>query len=382
MKPRHIFLSLLLLLSAPPMAGEDSGLSLQLFLNRPVSDSNATDFAATEDRNTLQINSDNLHKGVNLLAIRAVDSNGNVSPAYWRTIYVSDDAAAAAAEYAVDNDPGAGNATRVNDISAKNFSFAVPTDNLSVGSHTLYVRLLSNGKWSNTFSQPFLVTGDGLTLEWFIGLDPGVGNGHMEEATQGKNLIALPTEGFDPGAHLLSFRIHDNDGKVSPTYTRAIYVSEQIQMSVGEYYIDSDPGAGNGTRVPFWTEHRFVTSIPTDNLTDGSHQLNVRVYDNTIGRWIDTWSGPFTVVAFGAIQTVRFDMNFSIARSGDILVLSSTDLPDGCHVTVTRIDGLRICDAMWTDSGTPITLAVPASTRNLIIGLTSPTGKRALRKIN
>src|SRR5688572_26454425 len=54
-----------------------------------------------------------------------------------------------------------------------------------------------------------------------------------------------------------------------------------------EYFLDADPGPGNGTAVPGFTAGdivNFPVTVPTSNLISGFHSLNIRVADEN-GVW-------------------------------------------------------------------------------------------------
>ncbi len=69
-------------------------------------------------------------------------------------------------------------------------------------------------------------------------------------------------------------------------------------ISKAEYFFDADPGKGNGTPIavtPGGTV-TFTTSIPTSSLTQGFHQLGIRVKE-TGGVWSIFESRGFYITA-------------------------------------------------------------------------------------
>jgi len=146
---------------------------------------------------------------------------------------------------------------------------------------------------SNTFGQ----AADIVYLEYFIDTDPGEGNGISLPISQDSIIdenFSIDVTGFNVGFHHLCFRTKDSNGKWSLTNVFNIYVDEEPiyilpdrNIVSGEYFIDSDPGYGNGT--PF-----TVTQAPTiddifqvtdvSNLDAGEHYLFFRVKDET-NKW-------------------------------------------------------------------------------------------------
>ena len=156
-----------------------------------------------------------------------------------------------------------------------------------------------------------------LRVEYFFDSDPGFRRGTwVTGSTDADGNIAFPasTDGLAPGTHLLGFRVYPANKKevhCSPTITKFIVVEDNRPQFVNrvEYFWDEDPGFGNGISVsndlnsdyfidrPPIGENSFFyylndnlelilssLQISTENLTDGSHVLGIRVYGS------DGWS--------------------------------------------------------------------------------------------
>ncbi|HEY0041361.1 MAG TPA: MBG domain-containing protein, partial [Flavisolibacter sp.] len=232
-------------------------------------------------------------------------------------------------EYFFDTDPGFGKGTAISvtpgtDVTA---AFDIDINPLSFGFHKLYIRgyvppyqVTENGKtvtqggWSHTqiksiYKQQLAPTNpEGLSPivagEYFIGADPGFGNGVAVPVTQGVNLsnvaFAFDITALAKGFHQLSVRFKDANGTWSTTHTRSFYKESYTTpgsdpaapITYGEYFIDTDPGFGKGTPVSLTSgmDHTVTFTADITSLSKGFHYIQVRfkdargVWSNTHGR--------------------------------------------------------------------------------------------------
>ena len=233
------------------------------------------------------------------------------------------------AEYFIDTDPGAGNGTPITiaaGVDLNNVPVAVNTTGLSNGTHRLYIRSKSTeGRWSITSMKDFIVDFDFnypsslaaaqniIAAEYFIDTDPGAGGGTAVSITAGLDLkniaFAANTAGLTNGTHRLYFRARSNEGRWSITHMRDFIVDADFSYPVtpvgpqniiaAEYFIDTDPGAGNGTAVSV-TAGLDINNITfpanTTGLAIGVHRLYFRTRSNE-GRWSITNLSDFVVNA-------------------------------------------------------------------------------------
>ncbi len=143
--------------------------------------------------------------------------------------------------------------------------------------------------------------------EWFIDGDPGRGAGTpfavpaAETATTTVAVPAVTLNGLGTGYHLLGVRVKDGTGEWGHVVWRAFHKQEEPpesrRLAAGEWFIDSDPGAGSGTAfaVPEVATANLSPQIPTvtlSSLPEGYHLLGVRLRDD-LERW-----GPIQWRAF------------------------------------------------------------------------------------
>lgn len=215
----------------------------------------------------------------------------------------------AAYQYYFDTDPGvgiAGNGAIVPITPTANFNqtVAITTPALSAGLHTLYVRVQDEfGKWSTSERSLFYVqdvtkhTQTITAYQYYFDTDPGVaiaGNGAVVAVTSTSNFnqtLAIATPALSAGFHQLYVRTLDEFGKWSTPERSLFYVQQAAtnnQIIAGEYYIDTDPGVGNGIPIPVPTPTDTVTTplnipIPV-SLLNCNHNLFVR-FKNADNRW-------------------------------------------------------------------------------------------------
>lgn len=250
-----------------------------------------------------------LQNGFHHLYVRVKDSNGkwsltNVKPFYKETVYTSLPNLVQA-EYFINTDPGFGNGTAIAISPSQNLtnvSFAVDLSALNNGFHHLYVRVKdSSGKWSLTNVKPFYkekvytALPDLVQAEYFLNTDPGFGNGTAITISPSQNLtnvsFAVDLSTLNNGFHHFYLRVKDSNGKWSLTNVKPFY-KETVQTTLpnivkAEYYVNSDPGFGNGINIPITTAGDTVNlqfTADASGLPLGTHKLFVRVKDQ-YGKW-------------------------------------------------------------------------------------------------
>ena len=219
-------------------------------------------------------------------------------------------------EYFIDADPGYGKGTPVTVTAGTviDETFTVGLDGLSDGFHVLYVRIRDNkGVWSLTQSKPFIVeaaapeTSEVLIdrAEYFFDSDPGFGKGTEIPVTPGVSIdmtFVAELSGVSEGSHVLYVRIRDDNGVWSLTQAKPFIVeavapeTSEVLIDYTEYFIDADPGFGEGTEITITPgthiDETFVADL--SGVTEGSHVLYVRVRDDN-GVWSLTQAKPFFV---------------------------------------------------------------------------------------
>lgn len=257
---------------------------------------------ATIDQN-FNIPTTGLSNGIHKLYIRVQVAGGNWSVYDKNVFYISpslsNSALITAAEYFIDIDPGVGNGTALamaGGVIDQNYN--IPTTGLSNGIHKLYVRSINaDGTWSLYDKNVFYINpNQGNTeaiasAEYFFDTDPGIGNG-TTLAMSGNSIdqnYNIPTTGLSDGIHKLYVRVINDDGTWSLYDKNVFYInpdhSNSAAIAAAEYFIDTDPGIGNGTALTVSggaIDQNF--NVSTTGLSNGIHKLYVRVINNN-GTW-------------------------------------------------------------------------------------------------
>lgn len=218
------------------------------------------------------------------------------------------------AEYFFDLDPGKGNATplAVPGGATSNFTVALPTTSLGSGFHFLAIRVKSSGgTWGIFESRGFYVSSsvnnvpDVVAAEYFIDHDPGVGLGAPLTIPSGSNptfTASIPTTGLDPGFHFLTIRTRDVGNRWSGFESRGFYIVPGFNTAgdivAAEYYVDTDPGAGQGIPITLNTPGPIIDEtllIELSGVGSGTHRLGIRVQDAN-GAWSEFAEDDFTVL--------------------------------------------------------------------------------------
>ncbi len=233
-----------------------------------------------------------------------------------------------AAEYFIDADPGAGNGTAITITTpgdTVNFTASIVTASLSAGFHFAGIRVKdANGLWSLFEKRGFYIsssTADAANItaaEYFIDADPGAGNGiSVSVGATGAvvNFTAVIPTSLPEGFHFVAIRTKNTDGEWSFFERRGFYISAAAanltDITAAEYFIDTDPGAGNGTAIAIPSPVATYTDsliLPLGSLPLGSYRIAIRV-KNTAGQWSLLESKLFTVCAtYGAQSEMDYQV--------------------------------------------------------------------------
>ena len=208
-------------------------------------------------------------------------------------------------EYFVDVDPGFGSGVVVSNQSTSDtsLSFSVNTQLLATGLHSLHVRCLDDlGQWSITDVFYFVKYASGLpdlTIgEYYFDQDPGFGQATtfaISGSDVSGHILPITFSSLSPGLHQLFIRVKNESTWSLTNKISFVKVStKDLAFKKGEYFIDNDPGFGNGIAFAEGSSSPSSINLPinTSALSLGAHTLFVRSEDSC-GHWSITSSIDF-----------------------------------------------------------------------------------------
>lgn len=213
---------------------------------------------------------------------------------------------------------------------------------LGSGMHTIYSRLYDDQYgWGSKLGRLFLVTSTETEYEitaaeyYFDDLDNGPGQNtalsiSMDNGVATATGANLATAGLGQGLHIVYCRMYaDNFGWGAPRGYPLLVTgtSSSNTISAAEYFLDSDPGQGNGTALTLGgsdTEVSINHDFDLSNASPGLHSLFVRLYSPEAG-WGPKTSAFFLVENPGLtyfIQSAQYFIGDS-PESSEIITIDS-----------------------------------------------------------
>ena len=275
---------------------------------------------------SFMVDAGELEQGFHMIVIRARDDMGRWSPSHQQVFYVFKtesftESSIDKAEYFIDSDPGFGLATSIPVTTPEKnllLSFTVDVSELEQGFHMIVIRARDDmGRWGSALQQLFyvykvqIVAGTNIDrVEYFVDSDPGFGLAMpIPVAIPEKDLslsFDVDVEELLQGFHMIVIRARDDMGRWGNTFQQIFYVFKKIPSADSdvtgiEYFVDDDPGFGNGTRVDIASPGRDVTAdfiVNMGGLSDGDHILYLRGRD-ALNRWSHTLAHAFTLNTTG-----------------------------------------------------------------------------------
>jgi len=287
------------------------------------------------------------------------------------------------AEYFIDSDPGFGLATPVpvstpgKDLS---LSFQINTSGLSEGFHMMVMRARDNlGRWSTARQQVFYVyeiqniTESKINkVEYYIDADPGYGKAiQIPVIIPGKRLSLsydVNAAGMSQGFHTLVIRASDEVGRWSNTRQQLFYLYKAVpaissNITGIEYFIDADPGFGNGTQVDVLVPGSKVTAdfvADLGGLTSGDHIIYFRVKD-ALKRWSHIYAHAFSlsVTGIGKEEIVPWFKIYPNPNEGDFII-DFTDLQSSTiKIQINDLNGRSVYSNELNGEVIPISVDLP-----------------------
>ncbi len=256
-------------------------------------------------------------------------------------------------EYFIDTDPGYGSATTVTITPGADIevSFTADLSSLTDGIHNLYIRGKDeNNKWSQVLHRTFLQHGlqseaaPNITrLEYFIDTDPGEGNA-TEVTVPASNDVEISftadLSSLDDGIHNLYVRGQDERGYWSQVLVRT-FLQHSLQTEAlppivaMEYFIDTDPGVGQGVDITVNSNSGDLEQDFTADLSDlamGTHTLYVRGQDER-GNWSIVYYEDFCIRPEALFSFLANEYEITFTNESEDETSVSWDFGDGATST-------------------------------------------------
>jgi hypothetical protein len=268
------------------------------------------------------ISTSGLSPGVHVLNVRVRREDGIWSTTTRRMIRIGIGTTFSAAEVFFDTDPGLGAATAIPITAAgvmNQSAFPIPA--LTRGFHRLNLRCYSGGTWSAASSK-VLRLGSALIdgAEAYFDTDPGEGHGIPIDVGTGLDVTALDSSvsvlAAGTGFHNVYMRFRGG-GVWSFPKNQTLRIGPWVdggadRISGAEFFVDSDPGPGNGCAL-YASDGAFDSGseaaqryIMGSALGQGSHVIGLRIRDGG-GRWQNTIRDTVQVLQAHVVTTVRAD---------------------------------------------------------------------------
>ena len=190
--------------------------------------------------------------------------------------------------------------------------------------------------------------------EYWIDTDPGRGKATTFYVSADAS-VDIPTSSLTYGWHIAGIRVQQS--KWSQTYTHRFYKAapkaEPGVLSGMEYWLDTDPGQGQATTLPFTAgQMDFAMDFATEGLEPGFHTAGLRVRYGAA--WSQTYTHRFFIAAPAPAATELTAAEYWVdtdpgqgkalplavaAGQSEIAldVLQIDTLPEGYHVVGIRV---------------------------------------------
>ncbi|MFO8144318.1 MAG: hypothetical protein R6T89_01100 [Candidatus Syntrophosphaera sp.] len=260
----------------------------------------------------------------------------------------------ASIEYFFDEDPGPGNGTLVYGRDTVEINEVIDTSALSPGIHRIYARARDDtGTWGLPQSAAFLVPKTApafeertvAAIEYFFDEDPGPGNGTL---VYGRNTVeideVIATTALSPGIHRICVRALDDSGTWGMPQIHTFLVPRANQpgtlITQLEYFVDSDPGMGNGIPVAIMpgASINIDIALALGAIEHGNHSLCIRAKNNERAwgfpaccQFSDGIPAQLTLTVNEGILTLFWETLYGI----DTYKVYSAPLPEGFYTEDT-----------------------------------------------
>ncbi len=293
----------------------------EYFFDSDPGENNGTELSITTAESNVTVSGTNINveSGLHLFYIRFYSDQKGWGPTQGTIVFKQDepgiDDQISGAEYFIDTDPGEGNGFEMT-VGSPGTGVSVSASGVDIdpGLHIVYARFYSDQKgWGPTqgtivFKQDEPGIDDQISgAEYFIDTDPGEGNGFEMTVGSPGTGVSVSASGvdIDPGLHIVYARFYSDQKGWGPAQGTIVFKQDEAgtddQISGAEYFIDTDPGEGNGVELTVGAGTNIVTvsesniSISDLSLSQGLHRIYFRFYSDKRG-WGPAQSKTFYII--------------------------------------------------------------------------------------
>jgi hypothetical protein len=211
----------------------------------------------------------------------------------------------------------------VTDDDSITFNQMLSTASLSLGLHKFFLRCRDDLGWWGAPHVALLPVSDSISAVtrliteveyWVDGNPPTLVD--VEDLAQLSISELVGTSSLTVGLHNVYMRCRDDLGRWGAVERRSLIVtspfgtSQPRELTAAEFFVNVDPGEGNGVSIPLpqdgtWDEGEETVQTVVTGLPLGLHQVGIRVQDDA-GRWSKPVLDSLIV---GPILTIRTSGN-------------------------------------------------------------------------
>jgi len=194
-----------------------------------------------------------------------------------------------------------------------------------------------------------------VRVEYFFGIDPGFGLATSVPVVRASNIgnlsFNVDVSALPKGLHYFQIRSQDATGQWSLASKRMLYRESSSMAALPdigyvEYFIDTDPGIGNGVRIPVINNanvENLTANIDISTLAEGGHYFYVRSRD-TEGKFSTTSVKYFEIDHVLPLKLLDYNANMD-DRSVRHFWTTTNEIGVSHFIVERSIDGISFTTA-------------------------------------
>ncbi|MBN2764011.1 MAG: T9SS type A sorting domain-containing protein [Bacteroidales bacterium] len=138
-----------------------------------------------------------------------------------------------------------------------------------------------------------------------------------------------------------------------------------------EYFIDADPGFGNGTPVEIISRNSNLIAdfvVDLGGLSDGDHVVYMRTRDQQ-GHWGSSYAHAFSMKSkiMDNKEVVSWFRMYPNPDQGTVSLIFSESRQERLNLMINDMDGRMVSSTTLSSMNTPVTVRLPAGVYRLTI---------------